>query len=467
MQDLESEGRLLVPKKLISIAFVSGKGGVGKTMLAINFAWVCSQFAKTAVVDLDFQNQGSTGLFTPHIKPGQGNALRAIKGPGDDGSQELNKVAERFYFLPAVSWEQRPSQEEITQHVNNGGFQNNLATFIRQLNLRQAFEIVILDCHGGVDAVSLAAFQSCNYTLMVTEADSVTFMGTLELLSYYETKSVEKHSMITPNEPPSHQQGVPIGTTDRTESSPSIKVIVNRLPGKYRFKDLELIYQRYMAKKLGIFSRDKSVFCYIPSEELLAESFGEYPFHVKLGPKSIFSKKIHYMVYSLLKGIYDTPSDYKPLTKFQKHRYMRKIERLVISNEFKNTGYILRFFAWASTLFVIAIPIFIPLAYKGEKGDWGLLNHPLFLFLLGVIGGAAMWYFLRAIFSLMFLYRDKYKFQKALFRAVSSKLTFWQRFSLSKLLIMRIGTSILPYLVAFYMVIWIILGLAFLGKISL
>jgi hypothetical protein len=65
---------------------------------------------------------------------------------------------------------------------------------------------------------------------------------------------------------------------------------------------------------------------------------------------------------------------------------------------------------------------------------------------------AITWYFLKAVFGLVFIYRDKYRFQKALFRAVAPKLGLWQRLSLSKLLVMRVGTSVFAYFMIFYFV---------------
>jgi cellulose biosynthesis protein BcsQ len=167
-----------MPVNPLSISFVSGKGGVGKTTLAANFAWVCSQVAKTLLVDLDFQNQGCTGLFAPQIEFGPGNGLEAIENAAAAAAHEPNQVARNLYFLPATSWHESTSQEEIVRHVQALGFQLKVAAFIERMNLAQGFGIVVLDCHGGVDAVSLAAFQSSTYTLMVTEADSVTFAGT-------------------------------------------------------------------------------------------------------------------------------------------------------------------------------------------------------------------------------------------------------------------------------------------------
>lgn len=471
-RDMQGDvGQHLMQVKPLSVAFVSGKGGVGKTMLAANFAWVCAKVAKTALIDLDFQNQGCTGLFAPHIRFTQANALEAMEKPEATGSQQLNQVAENVYFLPAVSWRRPSSQEEIAQHVHAPDFPQELLDFIRHLETKQEFVFVVLDCHGGVDPVSLAAFRSCDYTLMVTEADSVTFAGTLELLNYYETKSAETPSMRTPEASPSQSQGTRVGSQSM-DSPPCVKFIVNRLPGKYRWKDLEHIYQQFMSKKLGTFTPDRSIFCYIPSEELLADSFGEYPFHVVLAPKSIFSKKIHYVAYSLLDGKYDLPSDYKPITRFRKDRYRRKIQKIVVSNELRNTRTVLIFFAWVSSLYAIFLVGLIPfLIASAVWPAWGktfgetLETQPYLALLIAVGAGAFLsffWYSIKAIFGLMFLYRDKHKFQKALFKSINPQLTIWQRLSLAKLLVLRIGTSIIPYFFAAYLVALVVLGLVWL-----
>ncbi len=430
--------------KPISIAFVSGKGGVGKTVLAASFAWVCAQVAKTILIDLDFQNQGCTGLFAPHSIFTQSNAFDAIKNPADYTPQELNQAAESLYFLPAVCWQKRPSQKEIASYVNAADFQQKLETFIRLLKQKEAFEIVVLDCHGGVEPVSWSAFQSCDHTLMVTEADSVTFAGTLELLNYYETKSPKTNSKVPPDNSSSQSQ-LAKSDSASTESSPCVKFIVNRLPSKYKWADLEQIYRSYISKKLGIFTTDKSVFCYIPFEELLADCFGEYPFHAELAPKSIFAKKIHYMTYFLLNSKYDLSSGYKPLRKFRRNRYKKKVERTVVSYEFKNMSSILKFFVCATVLYIFFMIIYMSqMLLMGSLESKGALPI-LYIILTVFVVVVGLWYYAKAIFGLKSLYKDKHIFQRRLFRAVSPRLTLWQRIALAKLLMLRIATAIIPY----------------------
>ncbi len=318
----------------LKIAFVSGKGGVGKTMLASNFAWVCSHLARTLLVDLDFQNQGLKGLFAPHVEFSRANALDAIQDLDDKELQLSIEVSSALGFLPSVSWQQKASQDEIAQRTHADGFQKRLGKFIEKQWEEQGFDIIVLDCHGGVDPVSLAAFEICNQTLMVTEADSVTFNGTLELLDYYDLKSRERQLNVNPAGE-FDRASIPAVPRDRPEPVRHVQFIVNRLRSKYRWKDLERIYQGLMKEGLGSFSRERSVLCYIPVEDSLADSFGEYPFYVKLAPNSIFSRKIHLMVSSVTEGGVQLPANYRPLLKLRERRYRSKVAKIVVSNEYK------------------------------------------------------------------------------------------------------------------------------------
>ena len=196
------------------------------------------------------------------------------------------------------------------------------------------------------------------------------------------------------------------------------------LPSKYKWEDLQKIYGTHLGEKLVDLPMDRSVFCYIPSEELLASSFGEYPFHAELAPRSIFSQKVHYMAYSLLAGGWSGTDSYRPLARFDTEKYRRKVERTVISQEHKNTRAILVFFTWtcvlSASLFVLLVTLVIiagVISGDLENPDVDALGDVVLIGLSVILITAIFpmaWYFLRAVFGLMSFYRDRHWFERAL-----------------------------------------------------
>ncbi|MFC1717066.1 CpaE family protein [Candidatus Poribacteria bacterium] len=262
-----------------SIAFVSGKGGVGKTTITANIAWLISVApAHTLIIDLDFQNLGCTGLFASRQNLEESYTLALLRTNCEQENQPiLTRITEKLWFLPAAP---------ITQTTEHIEFQNaflgipddlykRLDKLLSYLHEIFSIDFFVLDCHGGIDATSIAAAGVCDYTMVVTEADTVTFAGTLGLVDSYYSQ---------------------YGSSDR---KPRIEYIVNRIPPRYRWKYLDKLYREYLGKRLGQFTKSKSVLSYIPAERYLADSFGDYPFQVELAPSSLFARKLKLILYSL------------------------------------------------------------------------------------------------------------------------------------------------------------------------
>lgn len=127
--------------------------------------------------------------------------------------------------------------------------------------------------------------------------------------------------------------------------------------------------------------------------------------------------------------------------------YWQMVERQVSSTESKNTENILKFFAWTSILvFVAFLGVFgLVMVAQGSETALGEFRAQRMAITLAIgVGLFQLWYFARAILGVMSIYRDKHRFQKALFRAVSGKLDLWQHLALFKLAILRLGTTLIP-----------------------
>ena len=104
--------------EFLSVAVVSGKGGVGKTILASNLAWGFSRVSKTILVDLDFQNQGATGLYATHFRFTDANALAAIRETQDEDLGEFTNVADGLAFMPSVPLGLDLSHQQIVESIS-------------------------------------------------------------------------------------------------------------------------------------------------------------------------------------------------------------------------------------------------------------------------------------------------------------------------------------------------------------
>lgn len=439
------------------ISFVSGKGGVGKTSLAANFAWICGQVKKTVLIDLDFQNQGATGLFLASLPPEAEGALEALTGP--DGFASCNPIAitDNVCFVPAVTVGNPADYARMAEMMADTGLAGRLEGLLEHLRSHFGFEVMVLDCHGGLDYVSVAAHALSAQTIVVTEADPVTFNGTLELLDFY--------SVCRPVVARVHAMAGS-GSSDPLTEEPSsaagsrapcgeVSFVINRLPSKYRFHDLDATYRRLIARYHGNLPLRKSVLSYIPEEGFLAESFGEYPFCIKLAPKSVVARKLQLMMIDLVTPDPDAMAHYAPLKKMRAERVRHKIRVTTLSAESRNTSNIIYAFGWMCLLFTMAVVLYfcsLILDFAGEEPGKVASGFSPFLILLfkiyiGLSLIACVYYCVRAQIGLTLYYNEKYRFRRALHRVTGGSLTIWQKLSVGRLWLLRLGVAIGPVFV--------------------
>jgi MinD-like ATPase involved in chromosome partitioning or flagellar assembly len=513
----------LVPSQQI-ISFVSGKGGVGKTSLAANFAWICGRVHKTILVDLDFHNQGATGLFLSRLSPDVLGSFELLE-KGDFSRFNPTQVEDSVFFVPAVTPFLPVDYSRVSKLLIHPGLAERLRDFAHYLMRDFSFDIVVLDCHGGLDSMSVAAYTNSNDTLVISEADTVAFNGTLELLDFYDTHAPTM--VVTPAEAmmegPQGQltkQTAGHGPTHQLCQPGQISFVVNRLPSKYRFDDLDSTYKTLIANYNGDLTVRPSVLSFIPDESFLAESFGEYPFPIKLAPQSVVGRKLQLMMIDLLLCDLISNVSYSPLNKLHSARFREKVRAIVVSDESRNTNNIVSAFGWVTLGFppivITLILLFnrqmqvdlspqlfarfrarearcsgneaqdlaqqftsstiaaeiqkeadkqyhtasryeaIAREYKPIRVDFGML---LFVFLtLGVFCG---YYILRAQLGLTLYYDQRYRFRKALTRTTGNASNMWQTLHLLRLSLMRVGSAVTFVITALLVLFYSVLGLLY------
>jgi cellulose biosynthesis protein BcsQ len=444
-----------------TLSFVSGKGGVGKTSIATNLAWAAARLGKVLLVDLDLQNQGATGLFSATFELKGRGAFDCVRHPGECTMEDLVDVGPNIYFLPAIPATTMPPYSEISALLRDARVDSLLGAFLERLRTQFQFDVILLDCHGGLDYLSLAAHRCSDQTLVITEADTVTFNGTLELLEFYRA------AQTGPDEPASGQQKDACRPAGK-----KLTLLVNRVSPKYRYDDLNAMYKRLLARHDLESAVNSDVICYIPSEEFFLDSYGDYPFSVSLAPKSVMFKKINLLVVKALPCLFINLKDLHPLgrigllwhrfaSRFSRRsrellpfqmlmsrRYRREVERITVGRGMKNIQRIITTFALVCTLFTFGMLGWVAtllgsVAFPSlEKALEDKHVTDLGLTLISVV----FFYTMYTSTGLTTYYADKLQFEKRLRRVLGGPVTNWQRLSQLKLRILRIGTLAGPVL---------------------
>ena len=230
----------MASKEKLIVAVVSGKGGVGKTVVSTAISYEFSKTRPTLLIDLDFFNRGLSGLMkggveVKEIEPPEAFAAQESKPPKSDVEMEEIEPPEAFAAQESkppksdvemeeieppeafAAQESKPPKSDvemeeiepeqnwiITRMGNNiftlkysdpssdlllkfqSGEIDKLKQYLKELVDDVAMvckaEVVVLDCHGGPDNTSFAACAIAKYSVLVSEPDPVTFSGTLHFL---------------------------------------------------------------------------------------------------------------------------------------------------------------------------------------------------------------------------------------------------------------------------------------------
>jgi len=258
------------PKNEITIiAFVSGKGGVGKTMLAVAAAKELADAQPTLVLDLDFFNRGLSGLLS------HGDNIVQISRPAflsvDDDRKadwEIIKVSGDLYNVvyPDVA------QEEVEYLDRLGIVQlsEQLLEFVREAASIAKCSTVVLDCHGGPDSLSFAACLIAQYSLLVSEPDRITMYGTLHFLRKLNSVAESKQ--------------------------PNINLVFNKVVEAFSPRFLRNLYNDHLKQYFD----NRPLLASFPLEVYLTKEFEKYPFVTEYYPQSMLAQKMQVLLTDLL-----------------------------------------------------------------------------------------------------------------------------------------------------------------------
>jgi len=334
------------------LAVTSGKGGVGKTTLSLNIARQLSLSSfRVLLVDFDIHNKGSSALFLGRVNDSSPSVISVVHSSDTFDPARVPELANSvrpipltgdglIIFLPAA----RPREMVLWRHFVAPN--ERIVAFWRSLLTRIAesyrVDIVLIDCYGGIDSLTVAAAGIADDTIIVNEPDVITFSGTLLLYNYIAEIYRE------------------------TDQKPRVHFVINRITSRHSFSFLDAEYKKHLSQ-LAI---QRSVLAYIPYDKLLLETFGDYPFFTELLPKSLITRKIRLLVTDLWKGTVFDRVDKSSFRKRQK-TYEQLLEAPLADPE-----RLLRL--GASTPFWLMVPLTIVLALKLGLG--GAINFRILIF---------------------------------------------------------------------------------------
>lgn len=162
-----------------SIAFLSGKGGSGKTTLALSMAnLLCKCGIKTLLIDCDMSTNGATYFYESQLvdrSHGEQTKLLSFSAilSGEDFSlaPSIFEISPNLAFIPSVS-EFSDHHLSVTVENNNRNVERTIHNFLYWVQSR--YDVILFDCQAGYTDILPVLLPLMDVDLFVLEADSIS-----------------------------------------------------------------------------------------------------------------------------------------------------------------------------------------------------------------------------------------------------------------------------------------------------
>ncbi|MDP1783823.1 MAG: MinD/ParA family protein [Sulfuricurvum sp.] len=158
LEALVNQNRHTVPKKTRFIAITSGKGGVGKSTISSNMAYVMAKHGlKVGIFDADIGLANLDVMFNVKIKK---NILHVLKGEATV-EEILVPIEKNLVLIPGESG------EEIFKYASSGIFER----FMGEAHVLDDLDVMIIDTGAGIGEHTQLFLRACDDVIVVTVPD--------------------------------------------------------------------------------------------------------------------------------------------------------------------------------------------------------------------------------------------------------------------------------------------------------
>lgn len=154
-----------------SISLISGKGGSGKTTLALSMSSILSICGiKTLLIDCDLSTNGATYFYENKLSNNKGsyNSFRDILFEKNNFSKKIKliKVNTYFDFLPSIS---KLGSDSLAMY----SYSKEDRLLVLE-ELKQKYDVIIFDCQAGYTDVMKLVLPVSDVNLVVMEGDAIS-----------------------------------------------------------------------------------------------------------------------------------------------------------------------------------------------------------------------------------------------------------------------------------------------------
>jgi flagellar biosynthesis protein FlhG len=158
LEALVNQNRSTTAKKTRFIAITSGKGGVGKSTISSNMAYVMAKYGlKVGIFDADIGLANLDVMFNVKIKK---NILHVLKGEATV-EEILVPIEKNLVLIPGESG------EEIFKYASGGLFER----FMDQASVLDDLDVMIIDTGAGIGEHIQLFLRACDDVIVVTVPD--------------------------------------------------------------------------------------------------------------------------------------------------------------------------------------------------------------------------------------------------------------------------------------------------------